>query len=249
MKLIQAPILVAPDWDLPFEIMCEASDFAVGLGIYDNKKENTLSSVCFREIPSDHIGSCPKKLVSSGPFGSKYLLANQDAKPRIASGGFALLQEFEVVPVIKKGAENSSPPTTFRRLENPPPQSELQEKRKLRKHFLNETLGWLPSREDKKPHEQKRSHHDARSLLQFLKSLFARFGAPHAIISDRGTHFFNDQFAKVMLKYGVTHRLSTTYHPQTGGQVEVSNRGLKRILERTVGDNRASWSDKLDDAL
>ncbi|GJQ89683.1 reverse transcriptase domain-containing protein [Tanacetum coccineum] len=52
-----------------------------------------------------------------------------------------------------------------------------------------------------------------------------------------------------MSKYGVTHRLSTPYHPQTSGQVEVMNRGIKRILERTVGENRASWSDKLDDAL
>ncbi|GJV16579.1 reverse transcriptase domain-containing protein [Tanacetum coccineum] len=75
------------------------------------------------------------------------------------------------------------------------------------------------------------------------------FGAPRAIISDRGTHFCNDQFAKVMLKYRVTHRLSTAYQPQTSGQVEVSNCGLKRILKRTVGENRASWSDKLDDAL
>ncbi|GKD39288.1 reverse transcriptase domain-containing protein [Tanacetum coccineum] len=90
---------------------------------------------------------------------------------------------------------------------------------------------------------------DARVVVKFLKSLFARFGTPRAIISDRGTHFCNDQFAKVMLKYGVTHRLSTAYHPQMSGQVEVSNRGLKRILERTVGENRASWSDKLDDAL
>ncbi|GJY67483.1 reverse transcriptase domain-containing protein [Tanacetum coccineum] len=90
---------------------------------------------------------------------------------------------------------------------------------------------------------------DARVVVKFLKSLFARFGTPRAIISDRGTHFCNDQFAKVMLKYGVTHRLSTAYHPQTSGQVEVSNRGLKRILERTVGENHASWSDKLDDAL
>ncbi|GJT81152.1 reverse transcriptase domain-containing protein [Tanacetum coccineum] len=90
---------------------------------------------------------------------------------------------------------------------------------------------------------------DARVVCKFLKTLFSRFGAPRAIISDRGTHFCNDQFTKVMLKYGVTHRLSTAYHPQTSGQVEVSNRGLKRILERTVGENRASWSDKLDDAL
>nr|GEV65756.1 reverse transcriptase domain-containing protein [Tanacetum cinerariifolium] len=52
-----------------------------------------------------------------------------------------------------------------------------------------------------------------------------------------------------MSKYGVTHRLSTAYHPQTSGQVEVTNRGLKQILERTVGQNRALWSDKLEDAL
>nr|GFB68886.1 reverse transcriptase domain-containing protein [Tanacetum cinerariifolium] len=52
-----------------------------------------------------------------------------------------------------------------------------------------------------------------------------------------------------MAKYGVTHRLSTAYHPQTSGQVEVTNRGLKRILERTVEEYRASWSDKLEDAL
>ncbi|GJT94718.1 reverse transcriptase domain-containing protein [Tanacetum coccineum] len=58
---------------------------------------------------------------------------------------------------------------------------------------------------------------DARVVVKFLKSIFARFGTPRAIISDRGTHFCNDQFAKVMTK--------------------------------TIGENRASWSDKLDDAL
>nr|GEZ76108.1 reverse transcriptase domain-containing protein [Tanacetum cinerariifolium] len=76
-----------------------------------------------------------------------------------------------------------------------------------------------------------------------------KVGTPRAIISDPGKHFCNDQFAKVMLKYGVTHCLATAYHPQTSGQVEVSNHGLKRILERTVGENHASRSDKLDDTL
>nr|GEY09717.1 reverse transcriptase domain-containing protein [Tanacetum cinerariifolium] len=52
-----------------------------------------------------------------------------------------------------------------------------------------------------------------------------------------------------MQKYAVTHRLATPYHPQISGQVEVSNHGLKRIMERAVGKNRASLSDKLDDAL
>nr|GFA77606.1 reverse transcriptase domain-containing protein [Tanacetum cinerariifolium] len=90
---------------------------------------------------------------------------------------------------------------------------------------------------------------DARVVIKFLKSLFSRFGTPKAIISDRGTQFCNDQFSRIMAKYGVTHRLSTAYHPQTSGQVEVTNRGLKRILERTVGENRTLWSDKLEDAL
>nr|GEY37296.1 reverse transcriptase domain-containing protein [Tanacetum cinerariifolium] len=71
---------------------------------------------------------------------------------------------------------------------------------------------------------------DAQVVCKFLKSLFARFGTPRAIISDRGTYFCNDQLAKVMLKYGVTHHLTIAYHPQTSGQVEVSNHGLKRIL-------------------
>nr|GFA97857.1 reverse transcriptase domain-containing protein [Tanacetum cinerariifolium] len=90
---------------------------------------------------------------------------------------------------------------------------------------------------------------DARVVFKIFKSLFSRFGTPKAIISDRGTHFCNDKFSRVMAKYGVTHRLSTAYHPQTSGHVEVTNNGLKRILERTVGENRASWSDKLEDAL
>nr|GEY49525.1 reverse transcriptase domain-containing protein [Tanacetum cinerariifolium] len=61
---------------------------------------------------------------------------------------------------------------------------------------------------------------DARVVVKFLKSLFSQFGIPRAIISDRGTHFCNDQFTRVMIKYGVTHRLATAYHPRTSGQVE-----------------------------
>nr|GFA05628.1 reverse transcriptase domain-containing protein [Tanacetum cinerariifolium] len=89
----------------------------------------------------------------------------------------------------------------------------------------------------------------SRENSEVLKSLFARFETPRAIISDRGTHFCNDKFAKVMSKYGVTHHLATAYHPQTSRQAEVLNRGLKRILERTVKKNYASWSEKLEDAL
>nr|GEW91513.1 reverse transcriptase domain-containing protein [Tanacetum cinerariifolium] len=90
---------------------------------------------------------------------------------------------------------------------------------------------------------------DARVVVKFLKYLFARFGSPRAIISDYGTHFCNDKFAKVMSKYEVTHRLATAYHQKKSGQVEVWNRGLKHILERMVGENCASRFEKLEDAL
>nr|GFC00791.1 reverse transcriptase domain-containing protein [Tanacetum cinerariifolium] len=110
-------------------------------------------------------------------------------------------------------------------------------------------------------------YRDAHDLVKsYFRRLGHRFHGPFP--SSRGNKYIlvvvdylskwveakalptNDaRFAKVMLKYGVTHHLATTYHPQTSGQVEVSNRGLKRILERTVGKNCASWSDKLGDAL
>ncbi|GJX49577.1 putative reverse transcriptase domain-containing protein [Tanacetum coccineum] len=54
---------------------------------------------------------------------------------------------------------------------------------------------------------------------------------------------------KTMKRYGVVHRFSTAYHPQTNSQVENTNRALKRILEKTIGNNRKDWSYKLIDML
>ncbi|GJZ67833.1 reverse transcriptase domain-containing protein, partial [Tanacetum coccineum] len=90
---------------------------------------------------------------------------------------------------------------------------------------------------------------DARVVITFLKKLFCHFRMPKALISDRGTHFCNKIMEKTMKRYGVNHRFSTSYHPQTSGQVENTNRALKRILEKTVKDNPIIWSRKLDDAL
>ena len=52
-----------------------------------------------------------------------------------------------------------------------------------------------------------------------------------------------------MRKYSITHKLSTPYYPQTSDQLEVSNRQIKQILEKTVNPNRKDWSLKLVDAL
>ncbi|KAJ9542484.1 hypothetical protein OSB04_028990 [Centaurea solstitialis] len=91
---------------------------------------------------------------------------------------------------------------------------------------------------------------DARTVSAFLRSnIFARFGTPRAIISDRGTHFCNKVIEALFKKYHVTHRISTAYHPQSNGQAEVSNREIKSILEKTVNPNRKDWAERLDDAL
>ncbi|GJZ36200.1 reverse transcriptase domain-containing protein [Tanacetum coccineum] len=90
---------------------------------------------------------------------------------------------------------------------------------------------------------------DARVVVTFLKKLFCRFGMPKALISNRGTPFCNKIMEKTMKRYEVNHIFSTSYHPQTSGQVENMNRALKRILKKTVKDNLAIWSRKLDDAL
>ncbi|XP_016192502.1 uncharacterized protein LOC107633381 [Arachis ipaensis] len=53
----------------------------------------------------------------------------------------------------------------------------------------------------------------------------------------------------LMKKYGIIHKVATAYHPQTNGQVDISNREIKRILERIVKPHPKDWSAKLTDAL
>nr|GEY17688.1 reverse transcriptase domain-containing protein [Tanacetum cinerariifolium] len=113
-KLTKAPILIAPYWDLPFELMCDASDFVIG---------------------------------------------------NFVVKGVSALQKNKFFKDVKH-------------------------------YFLDDPF-----------------------LFKICADqVIRRFGTPYAIISDHGTHFCNDQFAKVMLKYGVTHRLATAYHPQTSRQ-------------------------------
>ena len=91
---------------------------------------------------------------------------------------------------------------------------------------------------------------DAKVVAQFLRSnIFSRFGTPRALITDNGTHFCNKVIDKVLQKYGVRHRTSLAYHPQSNGQAEVSNREIKYILEKTVNSSRKDWAKKIDDAL
>nr|GEU99282.1 reverse transcriptase domain-containing protein [Tanacetum cinerariifolium] len=177
-KLTEASILVVPDWNLPFELMCDASDFTIGVVLGQCKTKHFQSiHYASKTMPEAQIHYTTtekemivvvyaiekfrpylvlsKSIVYTDHSALKYLLNKQDTKPRLIRWVF-FLQEFDIIIRDKKGTENLAADHLFR-LENP--------------------------------------------------------------------------------------------HKDISGQVEVSNRGLKRILERTVGENHASWFEKLEDAL
>ncbi|XP_070028836.1 uncharacterized protein [Nicotiana sylvestris] len=84
-------------------------------------------------------------------------------------------------------------------------------------------------------------NNEARSLVSFLKkNIFTRFGTPRAIISDGSSYFCNKALNILLAKYGANHKVSTPYHPQASGQVEVSNREIKSILSKTINANRTN---------
>ncbi|GJW91596.1 reverse transcriptase domain-containing protein [Tanacetum coccineum] len=167
MKLTQAPILVAPDWDLPFEIMCDASDFAVGAVLGQRKTKHFqlihYASKTMTEAQAHYTTTekellvvvyafekfrpylvLSKSIVYTDHSSLKYPLAKQDAKPRLLRW-ILLLQEFDVVIRDKKGAENLAA-DHLSRLENPN-QSEL-EKKEIMETFPLETLGMVTFRGD-----------------------------------------------------------------------------------------------------
>ena len=91
---------------------------------------------------------------------------------------------------------------------------------------------------------------DVITVVEFIqKNILSRFGAPRTIINDEGSHFANIFFAKLMSRYGIRHVMGLAYHPQSNGQAKISNREIKKILEKTVNTSKKDWSAKLDDAL
>ena len=91
---------------------------------------------------------------------------------------------------------------------------------------------------------------DAITMVGFIqRNILSRFRAPRTIISDEGSHFANKVFAKLMSKYGIKHLIGLGYHHQSNGQAEISNREIKKIMEKTVNASRKDWSIKLNDAL
>nr|GEX46474.1 reverse transcriptase domain-containing protein [Tanacetum cinerariifolium] len=140
-KLTEALILVAPDWDLPFDIMCDASDFAVGAVLGKRKTKHFQPINYAIKTMADaqaHYTTTEKELLAM------ILLAKQDVKLRLLRW-ILLLQEFDVIIHDKKGAENLAA-DHLSRLENPH-QDDLENK-EINRTFPLETLGMISYRSD-----------------------------------------------------------------------------------------------------
>nr|XP_033513044.1 uncharacterized protein K02A2.6-like [Nicotiana tomentosiformis] len=323
-KLVVAPIIAAPDWSLPFELMCDASDHAIG-AMLGQRKDKIFYSIYYA---SKTLGDAQLNYTTT----EKELLA----------------VEFDVAIGDQKGTENQVD-DHLSRLEN---YEHVEEGDQIKEVFPDEQLFAIPPRPPSPPwyvdyvnyldepylykqcadqlmrrcipkkevelvlynchaspygghrggdrtsakgHEMPLNNipevgifdvwgidfmrpfplsrgnkyillavdyvskwveaialptNDAMVVAAFVKkNIFSRLGNPHALISDERTHLCNRLLNNLLAKYGVRHRVATTYHPQTSGQVEVSNREIKQILEKTVSVNRKDWAAKLDDAL
>ncbi|GKD75019.1 reverse transcriptase domain-containing protein [Tanacetum coccineum] len=238
--------MIKPDWSLPFEIMCDTSDYAIGavlgqrkdiifspsitlefdIEIHDKKGVENLAANHLSRLENPDLGKLTKAEIRD-LFPKEQLMMIFDKSNEPWNEAAQILRQCHSGP---SGGHHGIATTARKRSGNIFARDETPQK-----HIQVEAQAFLTS--------------DAQNVVSFLKKLFARFGIPKALISDRGTHFCNYQMERAMKRYRVVHRFSTAYHPQINGQVKNTNRVIKRILEKTIGNNKKELSHKLDDTL
>ncbi|XP_058216628.1 uncharacterized protein LOC131327478 [Rhododendron vialii] len=260
-ELTSAPIIRPPDWNVPFEIMCDASDYAVGavLGqrvdklphvIYYASKtlndaqlnysttEKELLAVVFAldKFRAYLLGS--KVVVYSDHAALKYLLSKKDAKSRLIRW-ILLLQEFDIEIRDKKGSENVVADHLSRLIvefteDSLPisetfPDEQLMHVSQLSSPWFADIVNYLVTGEIPL-HWPK---HDKSKFLSKVKYFF--WDDPYLF------KYCPDQI--------IRRCIPESDQRSTSGQVEISNREIKNILEKTVNPNRKDWSLRLNDAL
>ncbi|GJU00972.1 reverse transcriptase domain-containing protein [Tanacetum coccineum] len=266
--------MIKPDWSFPFEVMCDASDYAVRAVLgqridkhfkpihYANKKikeaqenytmtKKELLDVVFAFDKFCQYLVLSKTIVFTDHSALRYLFTKQDAKPRLIRW-ILLLQEFDIEICDKKGAENLAA-DHLSRLENP----DLGKltKTKIRDLFPEERLMAITDKNNE-PCGPSRGHHGivttARKVFEagfYWLNIFRDgidFMGPFPSLNGNKYILVAIDYVS---KYGVIHRFSIVYHPQTNGHVKNTNRAIKCILEKTIRSNSKEWSHKLDDAL
>ncbi|KAL4379956.1 hypothetical protein GQ457_02G024980 [Hibiscus cannabinus] len=220
-RLISTPIVVPPDWTSTFELMCDASDYAVGAAL-GQRRENPI---CYSNSLDEPylFKQCADQLL-------RRCVPEEEQKDILfhchtsTCGG-----HFGGARTAGKGIDFMGP---F-------PSSHGDLYILLAVDYVSKRVKAIAT-----------PRNDAQTVLKFLhKKIFTRFKVPRAIISVKGTHFDNKLIAKAAQRYRIGHKIATAYHPQTNGQVEVSNREIKQILEKVVNTRRKDWSPKLDEAL
>ncbi|XP_065854963.1 uncharacterized protein [Euphorbia lathyris] len=255
-KLVSAPIIQPPNWNYPFEIMCDASNYAIGavLGqrmdklphvIYyasrmlDNAQSNystterELLAIVFalEKFCSYLIGT--KVIVFSDHAALRYLMKKKDAKPRLIRW-ILLLQEFDLEIRDKKGSKNLVADHLSRLLSSDSDNGELKVE------F---------------PDEHLFSINTIEPWYADLVNYMVTGAMPEDFIRNE-----KDKLRKEA-KYYVWDEPYLWKHcsdqmirrcvpeTETNGQAEVSNREIKSILEKTVNVTRKDWSVRLKDAL
>ncbi|XP_047267227.1 uncharacterized protein LOC124897808 [Capsicum annuum] len=215
LKLVEAPIIISPDWTKLFELMCDASGWH--LELYG------VIRCCVPDVEMLNI----LEAYHASPIGG-HQSSNHTSQKELKSGyywpHYSEMHMSLFVDMIDIRDKDQSP--NAMRCQSVDYVSKLVEPVAL-------------------------ADNEGKRVMAFLKkNIFSRFGVLRTIISDGGSHFYNKIFRAVLAKYGVKqHHVATPYHPQTSGQVEVSNREIKAILAKTVNASRQDWTQKLVDAL
>ncbi|XP_012854372.1 PREDICTED: uncharacterized protein LOC105973875 [Erythranthe guttata] len=256
-RLVTAPIIVVPDWNEPFELMCDASDFAVGavLGQRKNKifhsiyyasktlndaqlnyttteKELLAVVFAFEKFRSYLIGT--KVIVFTDHSALKYLIEKKEAKPRLIRW-VLLLQEFDLEIRDRKGSENQVA-DHLSRLE-----TEVKDPTCINENFPDEQLLAINNQE-------------VPWYADFVNYLVSHVLPPELtfhqrkkFLHDVNFYFWEEPFLFRQCSDLVIRRCVP--ESETNGQAEVTNREIKNILEKVVSPTRKDWSRKLDDAL